>query len=236
MTFGLIRTALIALVVSLAACVHRSDAPAMPARSAHASSAVQPAASGTPVFVPPNVELAGAPTLGRADSPLVLVVYSDYQCPYCRTLHDTLLPELKRSYIEKGVLRYVYKEFPLDMHPQAQPASLAAYCAGRQRHYWEMQDALYSASPALSDALYRAAAAQLKLDTAQFDRCRVSAAAQRAVQRDQAEGRRLGVHGTPTLFLGRIEGGVLRIERSASGVPTFDALANEIERLHRTAP
>ena len=60
------------------------------------------------------VSLAGNPDLGRADAPLTLIEFSDYQCPYCRRFVEATLPALKAEYIDTGRLRYIFRDFPLD--------------------------------------------------------------------------------------------------------------------------
>src|SRR5690606_19329787 len=103
-----------------------------------------------PEFAATAIELDGAPERGSAAAPLVLVEFSDYQCPFCRRHAQQVLPELLKHYVDAGRVRYVMKQFPLvSLHPQAELAARAALCAGDQGDYWEMHDALFSWSGAL---------------------------------------------------------------------------------------
>ena len=88
---------------------------------------------------PVRTSLGDAPMLGRADAPVTLVEFSDYQCPFCQRFFATTLSALKKHYVDTGKVRYVFRDFPLDqMHPQARKAAEAAHCAGEQGKYWEI--------------------------------------------------------------------------------------------------
>jgi len=211
-----------------------ADAPSRPERSSRGSSAVQGAPP--PVIVVPERPIVGidsARTRGSPTAALAIVEFADYQCPYCRSFHVGTLPKLEAAYVKTGKVRYIYKDFPLPNHAQAFGAAVAAYCAGAQGRYWEMQDSLYAEQARLGRALYTELAAALKLNGERFHACLGSDTARRAVTRDLNEGRRLGVRATPTFFLGRIEQDRVVIERSATGAPEFEGFAREIEALAR---
>ncbi len=179
----------------------------------------------------PRVTLAGATTFGSRAAPVALVVYADYQCPYCARFHHGMLGELKTRYIDTGVLLYVHKDFPLRTHAQALPASVVARCAGAQGRYGAMQGRLYETQTKLGEALYTELARTIGLDIAAFDRCRADASVRRAIERDVREGNRVGVTATPTLMLGRVIGNNVAVERVGAGLPSLDTLIQEIERL-----
>ena len=219
------------LCATLGACAGTIP-PADTATSASAPTSApatrQPAPSG------PRVGIVGAAyTLGDRTAPVALVVYADFQCPYCARFHHSMLGELKAKYIDTGVLLYVHKDYPLPMHRQAIPASIAARCAGAQGRYGAMQGRLYEAHTKLGDVLYAELAATIGLDREAFDRCRTDASVRRAVERDVREGERVGVSATPTLMLGRVDGNSVVIERIGAGLPALDVLIQEIERLRR---
>ena len=87
-----------------------------------------------------KLDLTGAPVRGKADAPVTLVVFSDFECPWCSKL-EPILAELLSQNQDK--LRIVFKHLPLPMHPQAEPAALAAIAAQKQGKFWEMHDALF---------------------------------------------------------------------------------------------
>jgi protein-disulfide isomerase len=169
--------------------------------------------------------------LGRLDAPLVLVEFSDYQCPYCRRFHAEVLPRLRREYIDTGKLRLVYKDLPLDMHREAMPAALAARCAAQLERFWPMNEALFANQAALGAALYTRLAQELALDGERFRSCTADPATRRLVQRDARDARRFGIQGTPGFILGRSAGAGVQVERIARGFADFDTFAREIDAL-----
>ena len=100
-----------------------------------------------PSRVTAEVSVSGKPSLGREDAPVTMVEFSDYQCPFCKRHFLTVLPIIKKEYIDTGKVRYVFRDFPIaSLHPQAQKGHEAAYCAGEQNRYWEMHDTLFENS------------------------------------------------------------------------------------------
>lgn len=180
----------------------------------------------------PTVPVRGERALGSDGAKVAIVEFGDYECPYCRGFHFDTLPRIKSAYIDTGKVRYFYKDFPLPTHQHAFSAGIAAYCAGAQGRYWQMQDLLYAEQTRLGDALYNELAAHLKLDPARFSACRRSRAAYIAVRRDFEDGRRLGVNATPSFALGRVEGDHVIVQRVAAGAPAFDTFARELDALN----
>jgi protein-disulfide isomerase len=137
---------------------------------------------------------------GPPDAPLELVMYGDFQCPYCAAAQGILRRVRDRL---DGRLRFVYRHFPLDaLHPDARRAAEASEAAAAQGFFWEMHDALFGLRGQLAQPdILRAAGAIRGLDV---DRMRVeieSGAHAERVQRDVASGTELGVPGTPTFFV-----------------------------------
>src|SRR6202011_3426672 len=97
-------------------------------------------------------------------------------------------------------LKVVFKDFPLPMHKDAEKAAEGARCAGEQGKFWEFHDLLFSSHQVDVPSL-KNHAADLKLDQAKFDACLDSGAEAAAVKKDQAEGMRLGLTGTPSFFV-----------------------------------
>jgi protein-disulfide isomerase len=183
----------------------------------------------TAPVLPVNPEHA----LGSSTAPLAIVEFTDYQCPYCRAFHVGTFAKLRSAYIDTGKVRYYFKDFPLRTHKHAFAASVVAYCAGAQGRFWEMQDLLYANQARLGDELFDVVAGELKLDATQFSTCRRSQAAQAAVRRDVDHGRRIRVTGTPSFVLGRVDGDGVMVERMATGAPTFEVFARELDALSR---
>jgi len=178
----------------------------------------------------PQVSLVRDHRLGDPQAGIGIVEFSDYQCPYCRGFHQELFPQLKQKYIDSGVVQFIHKDLPLTtIHAQAMPAALAAVCAGEQGRFWDMYNALFENT--LDPALYPGLAQRLGLDAAKFAACLKNPASGRVILRDLSEARRLGISGTPSFLIGRIEGNVLTVVAMAKGAPSWEAFSREIDAL-----
>jgi protein-disulfide isomerase len=156
-----------------------------------------------------EVTTANAPRRGPQNAPVQVVEFADYQCPYCQKIH----PEIRKLQAEFGdKVAFVFMDFPLPMHAQAEKAAEAARCAGVQGKFWNFHDVLFE-SKKLDSAELKAEARVLQLDVAGFDHCLDSGEQASAVQKDVAEGQRLGLSGTPSFFVnGHFLSGAVKYE------------------------
>jgi protein-disulfide isomerase/Flp pilus assembly protein TadD len=153
---------------------------------------------------PQRIEVAYDPARlrGSATAPVIIVEFSDFQCPYCHKVQPTL-KNLLAKYEDKVSL--AYRDFPLrDIHPQAQLAAEASRCAGEQRKFWEYHDLLFANHDKLNQEGLVEDARSLKLDEKQFDSCLSSSKYKAQIEQDLQEGMRAGVHGTPGFFINGI--------------------------------
>lgn len=90
-----------------------------------------------------TIDISNEPSLGEEDAPVVVVEFTDFQCPFCQTAFTSSYPQLKKEYVETGKVKYVVKDFPLPFHANAQKAAEAANCASDQGKYWELHDKLF---------------------------------------------------------------------------------------------
>ena len=113
-----------------------------------------PPAAAQPAAPPADekVTLAnvGGFMLGRPDAPLTLVEFTDLQCPFCSRFSSTTFDQIKKTYIDTGKVRFISKDFPLDMHPEAMRAARACRCAADQKKFWEMRSVLLRNASKLS--------------------------------------------------------------------------------------
>lgn len=158
-----------------------------------------------------KIGVAAYPGLSAEAGKAKVVVFSDYQCPYCKVLDETL-PKWQAEFGDK--LTIEMRNFPLPSHPLAFPAAEAAECARVQGKYAPYQASLFAHQEELSDAkLVELAQAQgLKMDA--FKQCQAGHQTRKKVREDQYFGRYLGVNGTPFVFL--------------NGKPMFGLSAEEI--------
>jgi protein-disulfide isomerase len=153
-----------------------------------------------------EVNAPGRPSKGPAAAPVVLVLFSDFQCPYCRDFNLTIEDALKK-YGDK--VRLVFRQFPLtSIHANAQRAAKASLCAAAQNHFWEMHDLLFQNQNSLKEEDIKSRAKDLNLDINAFNSCLDSARINTMIQDDIRAGTMAGADGTPTLFInGRYLGG-----------------------------
>ena len=151
------------------------------------------------------IRMSDAPELGDPKAPVTIVEYSDFQCPVCRSLHDTIRGILPNY---PGKLRVIFKDFPLEqLHPWARTAALAGRCAYQQKPqaFWKMYDLIYDNQEVISAenawAKMTDYAAEAGLDGAAFKSCLASPDAAAAVNASRANGERLEVNSTPTVFV-----------------------------------
>jgi protein-disulfide isomerase len=141
--------------------------------------------------------IGNSPTTGASQRQIVMVAFSDFQCPFCATA-DRNVKQFMTKHKDKVTL--VYKYFPLtQIHPEALPAARAAWAANKQGKFWEYHDALYANQAKLGESFYVETANALKLDLKKFNADRKIA--DDAIVEDFKLGRKLGVDGTPTFIL-----------------------------------
>lgn len=136
---------------------------------------------------------------GRPNSPVTLVEYGDYECPYCGQAY-TIIKEIQKGLV--GQLRFVFRNFPLNqVHPHAQQAAEAAEAAGVQKKFWNMHDILYENQQALDYYHLVEYASILDLDIERFNNDLFSHTHASHIREDFISGVRSGVNGTPTFFI-----------------------------------
>jgi protein-disulfide isomerase len=138
--------------------------------------------------------------LGRADAPVTLVEYGDFECPFCGMAYSDI-KEIRSRLGER--LRFVYRHFPRPPHPHARQAAEASECAASQgKHFfWSMHDMVFEHQQALEDDHLREYAAVIGLDVPRFTRDLSEHAFVQRVQEDLQGAVRSDVHGTPTFFI-----------------------------------
>jgi protein-disulfide isomerase len=153
-----------------------------------------------------TVSLTGAANAGAANAPVVIVEFTDYQCPFCARHFETTLREIRAQYVNTGKVRYVIRDLPLtEIHPYAAAAAKAARCAGAQgeKTYWQYHDALFTHQKQITDSFFIPLAHRIGLNLAAFQTCVGSQQTIAAIDRDQIDAQRAGLTGTPAFVIGR---------------------------------
>ena len=190
-------------------------------------SATAPAPAPAPQMM--TVSIRGAPSLGRPDAPLVLVEFTDFECPYCKDVHDQALAQLTKKYVETGKLRLISRNLPLPFHPNAATAAVAALCAHDQQQFWPMREKLFATSKSLNRTNYLRAAEELKLDANSFRECLDKKSYAERVQKELHDALSAGINSTPSFVLGKLSGEEVTGELLI-GARTLAAFEQDIEK------
>lgn len=163
-----------------------------------------------------NIATQGAPFKGREDAPVVIVEYTDFQCPYCARLVP-IFNELLKHYPNQ--IKIVYKNFPLNGHPFAQNAAAAAMAAHQKGKFWEFHDQLFANYYQMSDAIIQGIQKELGLDTPEFETLKASPEIAKRIQQDKRQGQHIGVKSTPSVF---VNGKIQKDRRLEGFIETID--------------
>ena len=166
--------------------------------------AAQPAPSAPNAKISDMKTLADDdPFIGDKNAPVTMVEFSDYECPFCARFYQQTLPQIKSDYIGTGKVKFVYRDFPLGFHAQAEPAAIAANCAGEQGKYFEYHDKIFSNNGAggKSSTDYKQWAQELKLDVAKWEICLNDPIQKQEIQKDIKDGIAAGISGTPGFII-----------------------------------
>ena len=144
---------------------------------------------------------------GSSTAPVWVVEVSDFQCPFCKTWHDSVYRALRREFVVPGTVRLAYINYPLPTHANALPAAEAAMCAGAQNKFWEMHDGLFDAQHAWAHipnaaSVFDSVARTKGVDVAAMRRCIDSGATRALILADAERAQESGVQGTPSFIIG----------------------------------
>jgi protein-disulfide isomerase/rhodanese-related sulfurtransferase/uncharacterized membrane protein len=138
---------------------------------------------------------------GNLRSPVTVVEFVDFECPVCGGA-EPVVEEIRRTYGSQ--VRFVFRQFPMpQLHAYAEAAAEASECAAEQGKFWEAVKKFYQEQNDLSEPALKRYAAEMGLDRNRFSQCLSSGSMVGRVRRDLDDGHALGVHGTPTFFVGR---------------------------------
>lgn len=153
-----------------------------------------------------RMKIASPYVLGKADAPLTMIEFSDYECSFCQQYHATAFAEIKRAFIDTGKLRYVVRDYPLPFHRNAIHAARATRCAAEQGRYWEMRTALFTNTERLDVDAMVAMGGALKLDETALRACILNSRNDPGIRKDIIEANAAGVNSTPSFVIGRSRG------------------------------
>lgn len=153
------------------------------------------AAANKPLPIPVD----GAPIKGPANAKITIVIFSDFECPYCAQAHQQV-EALQKQFGAQNV-RVAYRHLPLSFHPNAMPAAIASMAAHRQGKFWEYHDKLFANQEKLKAEDFVRYAKELKLDVEKFQKDLKDPAIATAVQEDLKLSTKINVPGTPSFYI-----------------------------------
>ena len=159
------------------------------------------------------VDAGNGPLWGKADAPVTVVEFSDFQCPFCSRGAESV-NELKKKY--NGKIKLTFRHFPLPMHKEARPAAEASMCVNEQGvdKFWKFHDLAFKNQDKLDAASLDKYAKEAGADPAKFTECVKANKFKDAVQKDMDYGEKIGVKSTPTFFVnGQLISGAVPIEQ-----------------------
>jgi protein-disulfide isomerase len=143
--------------------------------------------------------------IGSDEAKVKIVEFTDFQCPYCKQLHETVMSQVAKEYGDK--VQVIFKNLPLPIHPQANVTSLAGACANEQGKFSQYADKLFATQDVWGKAkdaapLLKTYAAQLKLDTQKFNQCLTDKKYQSLIDQSSKQAQEFNIQGTPAIFVG----------------------------------
>jgi protein-disulfide isomerase len=183
------------LLLAMVACVACDAYPPPPGRKADPGPVAIPGADNLELFMVP---LGDAPARGNPEARVTIVMFSEFQCPYCARVQVTI-EQIRKTYGDD--VRFVWRHLPLPFHDRAVPAALAAEAAREQGRFWEMHEQLFAHQQALAPEDLEGQARAVGLDLGRFRASMAGEGARARIDRDRRLGEALGVRGTPSFFI-----------------------------------
>ena len=172
------------------------------------------------VNTPLKISIDNDPTIGNLNAPIIIIEFSDFQCPFCARFHVETLPLIMNEYINENQVKLVFKDFPIQsIHPNALPASMASECANEQGKFEEMYHMLFEKQKEWNNQntdnviiTFTQYALEIGLEEEKFDYCLKNGTYIEEIQKDLDDGRTYGITGTPGFFVGNDQIGFIELK------------------------
>src|SRR5712692_8675866 len=167
---------------------------------------------------------------GAANAKVAIIEFSDFQCPFCGRYDKDTYPQLIKDYVDTGKVKYVWRDYPLGFHPNAQKAAEAAHCAGEQGKFWEMHDRLFANQQTIAAADLPKHAEALQLNTSMFEQCLDSGRYAADIKKDVDFGNNNGISGTPSFFIGVVQpNGSVKVTKKLVGAKSYEEFKSALD-------
>ncbi|WP_448700545.1 DsbA family protein [Mucilaginibacter sp. AW1-3] len=142
-----------------------------------------------------------SPSMGTNKARVVMTIFSDFECTFCKTFARDVFPRLKEKYVDKGLLKVYFRFLPLDVHQHAFAAAEAAAYANEQGMFWQMHDFLFDNQQTLNVGLFSGWLAGKHLDTVKFKTHLHNHTYKSKIEGDIFEAHRVGISVTPAIVI-----------------------------------
>jgi protein-disulfide isomerase len=189
---------------------------------------------GLAIQIPPSsTSVAGETYRGHTTASVVIIEYGDFECVYCRGFERDTYPQIRDAYVNTGKVRFYFRDLPLQTHPDAMPAAVAALCAADQGKHWQMHDELFSGAPTLTAVGLDEHAKVLGLDIRKFDACASGDHMSAIVRNSMDDAGKMKIRATPTFLIGSLQsnGSTLKISKNLEGAHSFEAFRAIVDPL-----
>ncbi len=156
-----------------------------------------------------QINMSGEPVLGESDAPVTMVIYEDFECPFCKRFEDNAFQNIKSNYVDTGQVKVIWKDRPLtQLHPWAEPAAAAMECVYRESGddaFWTVKSKIFANQNSIStsnvESQIKTWAAEEGVSESAVQSCIDNDNPLEEVRRDSENGKNLGASGTPTAFV-----------------------------------
>ncbi len=179
------------------------------------------------------VSLAGAEVEGSPDAKVALVVFSDFECPFCGKFANEILPTLTEKYVKTGRVKVAFRNLPLGAHKQALPAAKAAVCAAEQGKFWAAHDGIFKDQEALKGDWQSTFAAKYALNAVTYQACVAAPETDQRIKADVEMATKYHITGTPAVFVGKVMAGGVKVSTVVPGFGTVESFVKPIDGLLR---
>ncbi|MFD0766457.1 DsbA family protein [Mucilaginibacter lutimaris] len=142
-----------------------------------------------------------SPAVGSEKATVTMTIFSDFECGFCKVFATTIFPQLKKRYVDKGLVKVNFRHLPLEFHKNALMAAEASACAQEQGQFWDLHDYLFNNQSKLDSSLIFTWASKKRLNLAQFNGCIINHTYKSRVEKDMQEATMAGLKGTPAIII-----------------------------------